>query len=314
MKSTREVSTRLTQGLGLPLAFGAAVISGIAVFTNSYGVKSFGDATVYTTAKNLVAAVLVGGLLIAATRRRSVEGFTRPSSPAQWAGLAAVAVIGGSVPFLLFFEGLARVSSTHAAFIQKTLVLWVALLALPLLRERIGPIHVAAIGLLLWGQAVLGGGLGGIGFGDGELMILAATLLWSVEIIVAKKLLGSLSPLTVVTARMAGGVVLLIGYTLATTSWSQLASIGASQWWWAFLTGVILSAYVTTWFSALARARAVDVTAILVFGAIITALLQAAVQGTALAPQLLGLTLVGLGAITIAVVAMRPSRQTQVPA
>jgi hypothetical protein len=100
------------------------------------------------------------------SRRRqpssAARGLHPPRGPAQWAGLAAVAIVGGSVPFILFFEGLARVTSTDAAFIQKTLVIWVALLAVPLLRERIGPWHLAAIAALVWGQAILGGGIGGI--------------------------------------------------------------------------------------------------------------------------------------------------------
>ena len=77
---------------------------------------------------------------------------SRPESlalPERIAGLAAVAVVGGSVPFLLFFESLARASSIQAAFIHKTLVVWVTLLAVPLLSKRIGPAHVATIGLLV---------------------------------------------------------------------------------------------------------------------------------------------------------------------
>ena len=42
--------------------------------------------------------------------------------------------------------------ATQAAFIHKTLVVWVALLAVPLLHERLGPGHVGAIALLLAGQ------------------------------------------------------------------------------------------------------------------------------------------------------------------
>ena len=45
----------------------------------------------------------------------------------------------------------------------------------------------------------------------------------------------------------------------------------------------VLAAYVGTWYSALARAGAIDVTALLVPGAIITALLQSG--SNALAPQ-----------------------------
>lgn len=234
---------------GAVLAVAAAVISGVAVFTNGYGVKAFGNPAIYTTAKNLVAAVVIAGLLLAMNARRSSEGLTRPRGWAQWAGLATVVVIGGSVPFVLFFQGLARVSSPNAAFIQKTLVVWVALLAAPLLRERVGPWHIAAIGLLVWGEAAAGGGVRGIGPGSGEIMILIATLLWSVEII---------------------------------------------------------AAYVSVWFSALARAPAVDVTAILVFGAIITALLQAGVQSLPLAPQALGLVLIVAGSAVAVALALAP--------
>jgi drug/metabolite transporter (DMT)-like permease len=292
---------------GLALALAAAVISGFSVYINSYGVRAFGKAyggaTVYTTEKNLVAAVVLTVVLLVASRRAPEEGVTRPGRPAQWAGLAAVAVIGGSVPFVLFFEGLARASSTNAAFIQKTLVIWVAVLAVPLLRERLTGWHIAAIAGLVWGQAVLGGGLHGIGFGAGEAMIFAATLLWAAETIVARRLLAGLSMLTVATARMGGGVLILIGYMLATTRWSALAAAGWHQWSWVLATGLILAAYVGTWYSALARAGAIDVTALLVPGAIITALLQSGSK--ALAPQWPGLVLVAAGAALVLIAARK---------
>ena len=291
--------------IGLALALVTAVISGFAVFTNSYGVKAFGDATVYTTAKNLVAAVVLAIVLVAASRVRGGEGFTRPTRPGQWAGLAAIAVIGGSVPFILFFKGLATTPAANAGFIQKTLVVWVALLAGPVLRERIGLWHAAAIVVLIWGQALLGGGVHGIRLDSGTTMIIIATLMWAVETVIARRLLASLSALTVGVARMGMGVVILIGYTLATTSWSKLAAIGWHQWSWAIATGLILAAYVATWFAALARASAIDVTALLVPAAIITALLQAGIQGKALAPQWTGLVLVAVGAAAIGLAAVR---------
>ena len=297
---------------GLALALAAAVISGFSVYINSYGVhawgKAVGGATVYTTAKNLVAAIVLIAAL-AVIRSRSGEGLTVPRRPRQWAGLAAIAVIGGSVPFVLFFEGLARVSSANAAFIQKTLVIWVALLAVPLLRERLTMWHVAAIAGLVWGQALLGGGLSGIGMGTGEAMIFAATLLWAMETIVASRLLRELPALTVATARMGGGVVILIGYVLATTRWSALTAAGWHQWSWAVGTGLLLAAYVGTWYAALARAGAIDVTALLVPGAIITALLQSGSK--ALAPQWPGLVLVGAGS---AFVLLAAARATTAPA
>jgi drug/metabolite transporter (DMT)-like permease len=293
---------------GLALALGAAIISGFAVYTNSYGVRAFGDPTAYTTAKNLVAALVLAAALAVVSARapRAARSRYRPRRPAQWAGLAAVAVIGGSVPFVLFFTGLARVSSANAAFIQKTLVIWVALLAVPLLRERLTVWHAAAIAVLVWGQALLGGGVGGIGLGAGEAMIFAATLMWAAETVVARRLLAGLPALTAATARMGGGVVILIGYTLATARWAALAAAGWHQWSWAIATGLILAAYVGTWYAALARAGAVDVTALLVPGAIITALLQAGSR--ALEPQWPGLALLAAGTVLILLAARKNTR------
>jgi drug/metabolite transporter (DMT)-like permease len=269
-----------TRRTGLLLALATAGISGVAVFLNSYGVRAFGDATAYTTAKNLVAALILLAVVAAPTGAR----LSAPATGRQWWGLAVVGVIGGAIPFLLFFEGLARATSVQAAFVHKTLVLWVAVLALVVLRERLGPWHWAAIGLLLVGQAGLGGGLLGT-WGTGETMILVATLLWSVEVVVAKRLLGTLSSWTVAVARMGGGSVVLVGWLVASGQAGALVGLSAQQWGWVLVTGTLLAGYVGTWFAALARAGAVDVTAVLVLGAVVTALLAAAVQGRALAPQ-----------------------------
>jgi len=204
------------------LALAAAAVSGTAVFVNGYGVRAVKDATVYTTAKNLVAAaVLVAVALAARSARRLPRG-----RQLGWLGL--VAVIGGSVPFVLFFEGLARASSTHAAFLHKTLFLWVALLAVPLLGERLRPVHLVAAVLLLGGLLVLEGGFTGFAFGSGELLILAATLLWSAEVLVVKRLLGQIDPMTVCLARMGAGSAVLVGWTVLSGRWHTLASLLAT--------------------------------------------------------------------------------------
>jgi drug/metabolite transporter (DMT)-like permease len=296
-----------TRAWGVALAVGTALVSGVAVFLNADAVREFGDATVYTTAKNLVAALLLGVLAAVAGARGSQARLLWPHGRAQLAGLVAVAVVGGSLPFVLFFEGLARATSVHAAFLQKTLVVWVALLAVPLLSERLGWAHVAAVGLLVWGQAVLGGGVGGLRPGGGEAMILGATLLWAVEVIVAKRLLAGLSPLTVGLARMALGVLALLGWLAVVGHAGDLARLAPGQWGWVLLTGAILAVYVAGWYAALARAQAVDVTAVLVLGAVVTALLDAAVKGKALASSGLGVALV-LAGVAVALIAARVAR------
>ena len=292
----------MTRRAGAVVAVATACVSGVAVFVNGYGVRRFPDATTYTTAKNLVAALLLGALALAATAARSVDGLTRPRGRAAWLGVAAVALVGGSVPFVLFFEGLSRATSTDAAFLHKTLVVWVAVLAVPLLRERLGAAHVVAIGLLVLGQAVLAGDLGALRPGAGESMVLAATLLWAIEVVVAKRLLGDVSPLSLATARMGGGVVVLLAWTAARGQIGALLGLDRAAWGWALATGALLFVYVATWYTALARAQAVDVTAVLVFGAVVTAVLERAVNGVVL-PDPAGLGLIAVGTVFVLVAA-----------
>jgi drug/metabolite transporter (DMT)-like permease len=289
-----------TRATGIALAFVTALISGVAIFVNGHAVRHFGDATVYTTAKNAVAGVL---LLALAAPLLGGPRSEVPTIRKHRLGLAAIAVIGGSVPFALFFEGLARAEATQAAFIQKTLIVWVALLAVPLLHERLGWPHLAAIALLVAGQAWLVGDAGTLAFGSGEALIIAATLLWAVEVVVAKKLLADLDSRLLGAARMALGTVVLLGWVLISGRADELFSLSSDQWSWALLTGLILAGYVATWFAALARAQAVDVTAVLVFGAVVTAVLSRAADGVAF--DLGGVILITAGALIVALVGVR---------
>lgn len=291
---------------GLALAGCTAAISGVAVYVNGIGVRAFDDATAYTTAKNTVAAVLLTGLAVVMVRgghdTRAAQRL--PRTRAGWLGLVSIGLVGGSVPFVLFFEGLARASSTDAAFLHKTLVVWVALLAVPLLGERVGGLQAGAVALLLVGYGVLAGGVPELAVGSGELLVLAATLLWSVEVVVARRVLREVAPSTVGVARMGLGAVVLVGWTVATRGGGALTGLTGEQWAWSLVTGVLLCGYVATWLAALARAPAVDVTAVLASGAVLTALLRSGLDGVALAPVLPGLLLVA-AAVSAVVVAGR---------
>ena len=94
---------------------------------------------------------------------------------------------------------------------------------------------------------------------------------------------------------MLAGSVLLAGWLLLSGN-TRLTTLGPGQWGWMLLTGALLAAYVATWFAALARAHAVDVTAVLVVAVPITALLTALAQHASLRPQLGGLLLIAAGA------------------
>jgi drug/metabolite transporter (DMT)-like permease len=303
-----RVPQTLRWGVGLALA--TAVISGVSIFVNGFAVKQLPDPAVYTTLKNGVAAVLLVGLAAASVRPSSVRAI----APRSWAWLVVIGVIGGSIPFVLFFTGLAQASAPSAAFIQKTLFIWVALLAVPLLGERLGILQVAALGVLLAGQALILKPTG-IAWGAGETMIAAATMLWAVETIVARRVLRTVPSQIVGAARLSLGLVVLVVYLAVTGKLGAVAVLTADQWRWALLTGVLLFGYVATWFAALRRAPATVVTAVLVLGAPITAGL-AAFQGGPIpvGPVLLGQGLVLLGGAVLVANALRRHRAAGVPA
>lgn len=294
--------------LGISLALAAALISGFSVWVNAMAVKAFGDPILYTTVKNLIAAALLVAIAATLTTLSSRQGLVRPHGVRQLVGLAFVGVVGGGIAFVLFFQGLALTTATSAGFIQKTLVIWVAILAVSFLRERFGRGHIAAIALLVIGQLLASGGFAMPALSAGEALIFTATLLWAVEVVIAKWLLSGLPPMTVAVTRMGVGTFALIAFSAATGHLTLLTSLAATQWAWVALTGVILTAYVATWLFALARAQATDVTAMLVCGAIITALLNAGAQPAVLAPAGVGLALIAAGGIGLLVLTRPPGR------
>jgi len=280
---------------GTLLALGAAAISGVSVFVNASAVRQLPDPAVYTTLKNAVAATILLAIALAVVRPGQVRSIDRRG----WASLAVIGVIGGSVPFVLFFTGLAQASAPSAAFIQKTLFIWVALLAVPLLGERLGSAQLAALAVLLAGQ-VLVLNPAGVRWGTGETLIALATLLWAVETVVARRVLRSIPAPAVAAARLGFGLVVLVAYLAVTNKLAVVAGLGPTQVGWVLVTGGLLAGYVGTWFAALRRAPASLVTAVLVVGAPVTAALQALASGAA--PAVPGL--IGNGLILVAGLAL----------
>lgn len=263
-----------TVGWGVGLAVVAACISGLAIWLNAFAVKQVPDAAVYTTLKNAVAAIVLLAVAAPLVRRADVRRVDRTGR----AGLVVVGVIGGGIGFLLFFTGLAMASAPSAAFIQKTMFVWVAILAVPFLAERLGLAQIAALGVLAVGQAIVLPPRG-ITWGTGETLILLATLCWAVEVVIVRRVLRGVATPIVAVGRLSIGLLVLGGYVLATGRIGGLLALGPQAWAWILLTGLILAGYVGAWFAALHRAPATIVTSILVGGAVITGALQALARG-----------------------------------
>jgi drug/metabolite transporter (DMT)-like permease len=294
----------LTARRGVVLALATAAISGLSVYLNAFGVKLVSDAAVYTTAKNAVAAIVLVTVALLMGARHEATTLPRRSQ----LGVLAIAVIGGSVPFVLFFSGLAVATAPTAAFIHKTMFIWVAFMAVPFLGERLGLLQVGALAVLLAGQALIAPPIG-VGWGPGETMILAATLLWSVEIVVAKRVLADVSAPLLAASRMGLGVLILVGYLVVSGRAGGLGTLTPDAWLWVMITGGMLSAYVITWYGALQHAPATVVSSLLVGAAVITGVLTAATTGKSPSPAVVaGYLLVVAGVAAIALIATRPRR------
>jgi drug/metabolite transporter (DMT)-like permease len=293
-----------TTAWGVGLALATALISGVSVWLNGRYVKLFDDPTLLAAVRNGLVGLVLATFALSSGRLgelRALDGRRRLA-------LLAIGVIGGGIPFALFFNGLALSTSPAAALIHKTLFLWVALLAVVILRERIGFAQLAAMAVLLAGTFVLAPA-GALGTGVGEAMIVAATACWAVEVVLVRRLLLRDVSVGLATAsRMVIGSAVLFGIVAATGDLSGLGAFGVQQWAAIAVTGALLTGYVTTWYGALQRAPATLVTSVLVVGAVVTAALQALTVGSLPAPTAVAGNVILLTGTAIAIAALRRQR------
>jgi len=279
---------------GYHLVLLTALVSGFSVFINALGVQGF-DPSLFTTLKNAcVAAALVALFYLAGNHKKLLA-----LSKGDWAKLFAIGVTGGSVPFLLFFWGLKASNAATAAFVHKTMFVWVCLLAFAFLNERLTRKQLVGAVALLAGTFVFAAPA--LQLGLGELAVLAATLLWSIETVISKKALSNIAPGIVAAARMGFGLVVLVPFLAATGSLASVLTITTVQWQWVSVTAVLLLGYVWTWYHGLAKVKASAATAVLMLGSVITSILSWAFLAKGMQPvAVVGALVMIAGAIALA--------------
>ncbi|MDO8515048.1 MAG: DMT family transporter [bacterium] len=241
-------------------AFLAAIISGFSIFLNKFAVGVFPQPLVFTALKNSLVGISIIALIIASGKWKQIKNLTKKDI----FSLLAIGTIGGSIPFYLFFTGLSQIPAVNGAIIQKTLVIWVAILAVPILKEKLTLTNILAVGLLFAGNLAIGG-FKNFSYSQGEIMVLGATLFWAMETIFIKKI--NLDPDIVMAARMGFGSLVLLSVT-------PISTLSFNQYSWIGLTAILLFAYVFCWLRALKNAPAITVTSVLVLSTLITNLLS----------------------------------------
>ncbi len=295
MEQARAFLFGTTLRTGTVLALSTACISGVSLFVNKFAVSTVSDPVLFSGFKNAIVGVLLTGLIVLMGRHREVRSLTRR----QLGQLSLIGLVGGAIPFALFFTGLAMMPAATGALIHKTLFVWVALLAMVFLRERFSLLQWLAVAALFGANLLLGGFTGFEG-SLGELLVLTATLFWAAENILAKRALAELSSLTVAGARMMLGSTFLFIFLAATGRIAGLGSLTLESFLWTLLTAAFLLGYVTTWYAALKRAPASYVAALLVPSTLITTLLSALfVTHTLTVPQVFAGYLFVIGTVIL---------------
>lgn len=272
---------------GILFCFLAALISGISVFLNGAAVK-LSDPFVYTTLKNMGAVVFLVALVLIFKQYNEIKKLNKN----QWKNLALIGIIGGSIPFLLFFWGLKLEGPAISSFIFRSLFIFAAIFGYFLLKEKITKTHLVAGGIILLGNILLINGE--LVFGFGHLLILAATAMWALEYSISRKALQDISPRIVMTSRMFFGSFVLLGFLVFTGKAGLIFALTAEQFQWLIITSLSLFMFLSFWYVSLKYTPVLQATTILALGGIITALLNLTFLDKAISP------LEGLGFILIA--------------
>jgi transporter family protein len=303
--------------LGYSLAALNMVISGVAIYVNSLGVRMFSDSTLYTALKNSVVGMAFLVPLVFSGRSRAAW---RRLAAREWLLLIVVALIGGSVSYALYFRGLQLTTPVTASLIDHTQFLFVALFAAFFIGERFSPAVWVALGTLLAGLT-LGIGAGTVRLDAGMPFVAAATLLFAADFVLMKYLLRSVSVLTVMTFKMTLGSLLLFLFVAATGRAGAIGQLSLLQWGFAGITGLILLAFSVTSVLGLRHASATATTAIPAGSPIITTALVIISRHVAIPPwRWLGLSLALLAVLTIFILGrrqeqnpVRPPRRREAP-
>jgi len=259
-----------TKNRALLLVFSTAVISGVSIFANGLLAKNMMPST-FTFLKNATVATFLFAIVL---HLQSTCKF-KNMKPKHWLQLMLIGLIGGSIPFLLFFKGLSMTTGTMAAFVHKTMFIFIALFASRFLGEKLHPLwFLGALFLLIGNGLFLNVDI--LSFNFAHLLILAATIFWAAENTLSKYVLRELPGTVVAWGRMFFGSLFLLIFLAFTGQLTELGQVFTSQNLLAVgVTSLFLMGYVLTWYNGIKKIPVSIAACILLMGSPITTLLSA---------------------------------------
>jgi len=281
---------------GTFFAIVAAIISGFSIPLNKMFIVNL-DPSVFTALRSLLIGIVF--FLIASYKSKfNFKKFKKVS----WKYLMAIAVVGGSFAFLLFFSGLNLTTSGRAAFLQKTMPLYITVLAFVFLKEKISKKYLYALLLMfigtlaiyfsqinistLWSNPSLG-----------DILIIGATFLWAVENIIARKSMAKGENNFVVSfARMFFGGLILFAIVFLLGKSDLLLSLNSSQILNISISTLVLFGYVLFWYWSIKMINVSKASSLLLLSPAISLFLGTMIMGEPIPlMQLIGCVMIVLG-------------------
>ncbi|MBI2233255.1 MAG: DMT family transporter [Candidatus Aenigmarchaeota archaeon] len=286
--------------LGTLLAAIAAFVSGIAIPANKIFIVNI-EPLVFTAVRSVIIGTVF--LLLSWWLFKSKAKKRQRFISVSWKYLAAIAVIGGSAAFFLYFTGLKLTTAGHAAFLHKTLPLYTALLAFFFLRERITKKYLAATSLMFAGTVA-------IYFSSivpselwlnpqlGDMLVILATLLWAAENVIAKKAMVKGETNFIVSfARMFFGGLILFGAALLMNKTDTLLALTNAQILNIGMSTLLLFSYVLFYYCSLKLINVSKAAVLLLLAPVVSLAIGAAFLGEPTPPvQLAGSAVILIGA------------------
>jgi len=287
--------------LGTILALLTAVISGISIPLNKIFVVEM-EPAVFTA----VRALIIGLIFLAFAgwqSKRSKHSFKK----VPWKYLIVIGLVGGGLAFLLYFTGLSLTTTSRAAFLHKTLPIYTSVLAFIFLKERVSRRQSLGLLAMLAGTFLLVyGHVDPSQFWTnpqlGDMLVLAATMLWGVENMLAKyALIKDESNLVVSFSRMFIGSLFLFAAVLALGKTGALLSLSPGQSVNVLISTGLLFGYVFCYYWSMKLINVSKASILLLLAPVITLFIGVYVFGEPLPwLQRIGSVIILAGAFVVA--------------
>jgi drug/metabolite transporter (DMT)-like permease len=195
----------------------------------------------------------VAMVLILLWRRESFRMARRDIVP-----IILLGVVGHTLYQLFFITGIARTTAANAALLMATAPIFVVIYGAVLGVERANRWMWAGILLSFLGLILLIGGGGGVSLDTqtilGDLLVLAAAMLWAAYTTGSKPLLARYTPLKLTTLSMIAGAVPLVIICIPQMRAQDWDSVGPGVWAGVFYSAVfsVVLAYLA-WYTSVQR-------------------------------------------------------------